>query len=350
MGACCRGSGGRATSSKGIKMRAWVTGLLLLGGACLAQAEDAQCERLFTAAEERSTCSTLVGLYPKVPDDELRELVSRQVYGLSAADAHAQRERRENYERAAEKEVAVLAVGDQCSQVFAMALESDVCRWYVGLSPGVRSDDELREVVGAKLLQMKQDEAFRNSVLTAIRNLRQAAVQQRIHEMEVAGREAAEGKRKETEAERYRAEMERLREKYLVEKEEYAVRQQEEREKQEAQEEEEARKRAINARKVAKLNAATKVQRQTLANEYQQFLSRLFSNYNYIKVETKDLGTGFALYGRHSFFSKYTFDVGPQGPTVSQWVSKRAGALRAARIRQVGVRSDSGDWTGYTVP
>jgi hypothetical protein len=327
---------GKGQVAKGVPMRTYFTGLLLLGGACLAQGENSQCERLFSTPSEIATCNTLVRLYLKpFSDDELRESVSRQVYGVSAAEVAAQRKKREDTERAAAEEVAKDATKDHCSQVFAVALDSEVCRWYLGISPGARSDDELREAIGAKLLQMKQDEAFRTSVLSTIRNLRQSAIQQRIHEKEAAEQERVErlqaAQRERAYQDEIRSDGERA--------DQIRV---------------EAEKRVEHARfeqaRVRTIDAATEPERRRLADEYEGLLSRLFSNYNYIEVKTEKSGKDFVLYGKHAFFSKYTFQIGPEGPRISRWIAERARDLGAARIRRVGVRSDSGDATYYTVP
>jgi hypothetical protein len=80
-------------------------------------------------------------------------------------------------------------------------------------------------------------------------------------------------------------------------------------------------------------------------------LSRIFSNYNDIRVEVRERTDGFLLVGRHSFFSKYTFDIGPQGPAVRNWVTENADRLQAAQVRGVGVGStETTDSVYYELP
>ena len=184
-------------------MRTLITGLLLISGASLAWAESSQCERLFSEPSERATCDALVGLYPKpLPDDELRELVSQQVYGVSAAEADARRKKREEAERAAAEEITKTAEEDLCSKLYSSAHEKDVCRWYVALNPRTRSDSELRESVNKHLRLMEKDDAVRQSTISAIKNLRRDAVQDRVYEKEAEERRLAREREERAEIER----------------------------------------------------------------------------------------------------------------------------------------------------
>lgn len=79
--------------------------------------------------------------------------------------------------------------------------------------------------------------------------------------------------------------------------------------------------------------------RDRLVDEYRELLMQLFPSYNGIRVVF--MGNiygpewGF-LVADHSMFTPYTFDVGPAGPTVQQWIAEHYADLQKARI--TGVR------------
>lgn len=111
---------------------------------------------------------------------------------------------------------------------------------------------------------------------------------------------------------------------------------------QQAQAKEEAQARAGEKNARAARFIATEPQRNQFAAEYQALLRRLYPNYNYLTVRIAPLGNSFALYGRHSFFNRYSFALGPEGPAIERWANERATRLRAADISQVGVESEDG--------
>lgn len=108
-------------------------------------------------------------------------------------------------------------------------------------------------------------------------------------------------------------------------------------------------KAAVRAAEQRKAAAATAPQRARLADEYQRLLVLLYPRHNFIKIRTAAIGDKFALYGRHSCFNRFSFDLGDQGPTVSRWVGERHVALRAAGILRVGVEGDDGEGTFFTI-
>jgi hypothetical protein len=83
--------------------------------------------------------------------------------------------------------------------------------------------------------------------------------------------------------------------------------------------------------------------RTQLVREYKDLLTTLFPSYNGIEVRFSPNVYGPEwgfLQASHSFFSPYTFDVGPAGPAVQRWVSEHHDQLTEARIVTVGVVGD----------
>jgi hypothetical protein len=71
---------------------------------------------------------------------------------------------------------------------------------------------------------------------------------------------------------------------------------------------------------------------------YAAFLARIYPKFNNISAEfNPDTGL---LTGYHSFFTRYAFDIGPQGPAVARWIAAHKTALKRLGIVAVGV-SDS---------
>lgn len=104
--------------------------------------------------------------------------------------------------------------------------------------------------------------------------------------------------------------------------------------------------RTPSAKKAA---AETAPQRARLSAEYNELLIRAYPSLNFIKMRTMPMGSTFALYGQHAMFSRYSFQVGPAGPAIQQWVGIRDRDLRAAGISRVGVQSDDGSATWFVV-
>ncbi len=70
---------------------------------------------------------------------------------------------------------------------------------------------------------------------------------------------------------------------------------------------------------------------------YAAFLARIYPQFNNISAEF-DPDTGL-LTGYHSFFTRYSFDIGPQGPAVARWIAARKAALKRLGVAAVGVSS-----------
>jgi hypothetical protein len=84
----------------------------------------------------------------------------------------------------------------------------------------------------------------------------------------------------------------------------------------------------------------------SLVRSYQALVYRAYPAFNGIRVGlSEDLST---LYASHSFFGKYSFDVGPQGPMIAQWIRRNKKALLASGITSVGVRC-SEEYGGYVL-
>lgn len=70
---------------------------------------------------------------------------------------------------------------------------------------------------------------------------------------------------------------------------------------------------------------------------YAAFLVRIYPQFNNISAEF-DPDTGL-LTGYHSFFTRYAFDIGPQGPAVARWIAAHKAALKRLGVAAVGVSS-----------
>jgi hypothetical protein len=68
---------------------------------------------------------------------------------------------------------------------------------------------------------------------------------------------------------------------------------------------------------------------------YAAFLARIYLQFNNISAEF-DPDSGL-LTGYHSFFTRYAFDIGPQGPAVARWIAARKFALKRLGVAAVGV-------------
>jgi hypothetical protein len=80
--------------------------------------------------------------------------------------------------------------------------------------------------------------------------------------------------------------------------------------------------------------------RDKLIADYGALLSELFPDYNDIRV--RFIGNVYGpewgfLMAEHSMFTAYTFDVGPAGPAVKQWIAAHHAELEKARITMVGL-------------
>lgn len=93
--------------------------------------------------------------------------------------------------------------------------------------------------------------------------------------------------------------------------------------------------------------------RDKLAQDYRALLAQLFPNFNGIEVRflpnVYGPEWGF-LVADHSMFTPYTFDIGPAGPAVKNWIAEHYAEIQRARITLVGVGGGASYTTGVTPP
>jgi hypothetical protein len=77
--------------------------------------------------------------------------------------------------------------------------------------------------------------------------------------------------------------------------------------------------------------------RESLRAEYQGFLTTALPHLNYIGSKLTKVKGGYALWGTHEYFTRYTFTIGDTGPAVSKWIDEHRRALEDAGIVRVGV-------------
>jgi len=94
--------------------------------------------------------------------------------------------------------------------------------------------------------------------------------------------------------------------------------------------------------------------RDRLVQEYRSLLTQLFPSFNDIRA--RFIGNvhgpewGF-LMAEHSMFTPYTFDIGPAGPAVKQWIAQQYSDLQTARITMVGLGFGNANYmTGILPP
>jgi hypothetical protein len=154
-------------------MRLWrsVTLGMLLAGLAKAAIGQERCERLCpgASAQEFATCNTLLDLRgSKVSDEELRELVSRQTYGVSWPEVESVKKKRRDAEEQAERDAAARIAGSQCGRLFSDAFQRDVCLWDTSITFRERTDQEVRESV---LRQLLQNFAASGTRISTLRNI-----------------------------------------------------------------------------------------------------------------------------------------------------------------------------------
>lgn len=91
----------------------------------------------------------------------------------------------------------------------------------------------------------------------------------------------------------------------------------------------------------------TKDDLDDLAGLYEIRLGGAFPNLNGIKVKVVKNGSGYALVGYHSFFSKLTFDIGPQKANIEEFAKSFGDELRDAHVTKLGAASTSGLGTSW---
>lgn len=83
--------------------------------------------------------------------------------------------------------------------------------------------------------------------------------------------------------------------------------------------------------------ADTPTLRERLRAGYEQMLIETAPQLNYIKVEIAQIQGGYELYGKHSFFGRYSFDAGPLAGQVTRWYQANQTELKTAGIVRIGV-------------
>ena len=164
-----------------------------------ARADATQCERLFNELAELQTCESLRQLKgADISDAEMQELVMKQVHGVSTVEAETIRKQREEANRKAAEEIEARIQKTPCGRIYPPGFPRSVCRWYTAITPGARTDEDLRASVGEAINNMETDKALRDSVTTAIQRLEQDEVAEVRHQIEAEAE--AEARRAEDEA------------------------------------------------------------------------------------------------------------------------------------------------------
>ena len=74
-----------------------------------------------------------------------------------------------------------------------------------------------------------------------------------------------------------------------------------------------------------------------LKASYERLLSEAIPDYNYIKVEAGRHHYHKCLVGLHPFFNQHAFSAGPLARQVGQWLMDHRTALKAHKIKEIGV-------------
>lgn len=74
------------------------------------------------------------------------------------------------------------------------------------------------------------------------------------------------------------------------------------------------------------------VTRENLTREYQAFLHDTNPHLNYIEGRVTKVKGGYALWGSHTYFSQYSFTIGPLGPNVSAWITAIGAPFNTPRL------------------
>lgn len=122
--------------------------IILLTCEIVYAAEANRCERLFHDPAGIATCNTLSGMDGGLSDEELRERVSKLVYGVSADELERELAKQEVEKKRQQAEDEVnLQKNDQCYRLFNDPLERETCRTLRMLTYRNRTDDEMRKDV-----------------------------------------------------------------------------------------------------------------------------------------------------------------------------------------------------------
>jgi hypothetical protein len=82
--------------------------------------------------------------------------------------------------------------------------------------------------------------------------------------------------------------------------------------------------------------------REALKGEYENFVSGINPNLNYIGSKVSSTKGGYALWATHEYFSQFTFSIGSDGPQISAWIDRNRARLNEAGIVRVGVMGRGG--------
>lgn len=165
--------------------------------------ERERCGRLFSDPSAVSTCRTLLGMNSQqISDAELRESVSKMVYGKSAIDADAEVRRREEARKLDEMAEKKKEEESQCGRLFVTAEERSACKTLSMLTMRTRSDVEMIDAVrdrlgrppitGAEREAVIRDEGSRQEVFAAAQRERERVEAERkvVREKESAKKRA----------------------------------------------------------------------------------------------------------------------------------------------------------------
>lgn len=82
--------------------------------------------------------------------------------------------------------------------------------------------------------------------------------------------------------------------------------------------------------------------RSLLASAYQSHIEQTNPHLNFIQTEIVKVKGGYALFAKHTYFNRYSFDIGDLSQNVSTWIAANRPDLEAAQIIRVGVKDAQG--------
>jgi len=83
--------------------------------------------------------------------------------------------------------------------------------------------------------------------------------------------------------------------------------------------------------------------RKSLEVSYRLTMSEQNLSLNFIKSKYTKGEKGYSLWAVHTFFSRYSFDIGPNARTVQAWINENRVDLDKAKVVRVGVMNPDGD-------
>jgi hypothetical protein len=149
------------------------------GKSGLAADNVEQCRKLFKELASIATCNTISSMRGgALSDEELREIVSRQIYSAKPEEVEREALQKELERRKAEAESeATQKKSNQCYRLFVDPSEHESCRILRMLSISERSDDEMRQAVKERLAREQREEEQRKTALEAEKKRRVVAVE-----------------------------------------------------------------------------------------------------------------------------------------------------------------------------